>query len=544
MKIGTRGSDLALWQARHVRALLQEVASLDSELVIIKTSGDKDLETPLVGMTGKGFFTKEIEDALLEGQVDLAVHSLKDLQTVMPEGLTLGAIPERADRRDVLLIRPESLDRGQPLRMKAKAKVGTSSARRISQLQFLRPDLEVVPLRGNVPTRVRKLHEGHYDAILCASAGLDRLELPLEEFAVYRLPEMLFVPAPGQGALGIQVRSGDPATLKAVAALDSPELRQLVQLEREVLRRLEGGCQLALGTAAEQSPHGIRLIGFLGNEDSARPRRVVMGARDWEQAVTASVAYLKAEKMSRPSRPLNVWITREPHRAGAFASPLDARFDVTAVPVLLAIESGDPKLQKQYLDDLASYDWVFFTSQVTVREFQRLTREHDAVLGDNTRIAAVGRKTAEAVRQSGWRVDFVADVADAFSLAEQFSHEHGGQIGRILFPCGQAASGELEGGLPEGVTRFDRMVCYDMIPHPDLKTVVADMADPDVIAFTSSQTARFLLAERTLSKGTVVLSIGQSTTETLLELGCPLVYEAMDRSLEGLAEVINGLYAD
>ena len=153
MKIGTRGSDLALWQARFVRALLQQSAGIDAELVIIKTAGDNDQLTPLAGMSGKGFFTKEIEDALLTGQIDLAIHSLKDLQTVMPDGLALGSIPARADRRDLLLIRREGFAESMPLRLKEGARVGTSSARRVAQLQFLRHDVQIENLRG-----ARKIH--------------------------------------------------------------------------------------------------------------------------------------------------------------------------------------------------------------------------------------------------------------------------------------------------------------------------------------------------------------------------------------------------
>ena len=542
MKIGTRGSELALWQARHVRALLQEAAGVECELVVIKTSGDRDLDTPFVGMEGKGFFTKEIEDALLAHQIDIAVHSLKDLQTIMPDGLMLGAVPERADRRDVLLIRPDAFDRSLPLRIKSGAKVGTSSARRVAQLRFLRPDLDVEPLRGNVPTRVRKLSLGRYDAILAAAAGLDRLELSLDQFNVYRLPEMLVLPAPGQGALGIQIRADDPVARDLIARLDHPEIREIVAIEREVLRLLEGGCQLALGTAAEKTPSGVRLAAFLGNDDFAHPRHVVIGGKDKDNVVSTCVSYLRGEKRLA-GRTANVWITREPQRAGSFVEPLERRAQVTAVPTFLAVEAGDRALQHVYLGRLASYDWVFFTSRVTVHEFARLLREHKVQFGAATRIAAVGAKTASAVHDAGWRVDFIADVPDASALAEQFGQEHKGLIGKVLFPCGQAASKELEGGLPDGVSQFDRMVCYDMARHPELNSVVAGLADPEAIAFTSPQAARFLLSARPLSAVTVPVSIGQATTEALLQLGCPIVYETLDRSLEGLAEVINGLLA-
>ncbi len=543
MKIGTRGSDLALWQARHVRALLQEVCGVEAELVIIHTSGDKDLETPFVGMTGKGFFTKEIEDALLSGQIDLAVHSLKDLQTVMPEGLMLGAVPERADRRDILLIRKEAFAADRPLRIKTGAKVGTSSARRVAQLRFLRPDLMLEPLRGNVPTRVRKLREEQYDAILAASAGLDRLELPLDEFHVYRLPESLLIPAPAQGALGLQIREHDEVTKAAVSKLDSEALRGIVYLEREVLRRLEGGCQLALGTAAEKTEHGYRLATFLGNDSPDNPKRIVINGVNTEDMILSAVAFVKGEAQSNADGQPSVWITREPERSGAFRDALDPRVEVTAVPVFTAIEAGDPDQLKRAIQNLASYDWVMFTSQVTVREFHHLMNEYGVKWNNATRRAAVGKKTARAMGERGWKVDFVGDVADAVSLAEQFAQENKGQIGKVLFPCGLAAGNDLEAGLASSVAQMERLVCYDMIPHPQLTSVIRGLPDPDAIVFTSPQAARFLWKERPLSKDTLAVSIGPATSEALLSLGCSMVHEALDRSLEGTAEVTRGIFA-
>jgi hydroxymethylbilane synthase len=544
MKIGTRGSDLALWQARHVRALLQQAAGVDADLVIIKTAGDKDLDTPFVGMTGKGFFTKEIEDALLAGQIDLAVHSLKDLQTVMPDGLMLGAVPERADRRDILLIRREAFDAGMPLRLRHGAKVGTSSARRVAQLRFLRPDLVLEPLRGNVPTRVRKLSEGRYDAILAASAGLDRLELPLDEFHVYRLSESLLVPAPAQGALGLQLRQDDRETRAIVSRLDSPDLRQIVYLEREVLRRLEGGCQLALGTAAEKTGEGYRLATFLGDEQGGLPRRVIVCGRDPETIILSAVAYLKREAQRDLDGHGSVWITREPERAQAFiqavASP---RLEAVPVPVFVTVEAGDRDHQRRCLADLAAYDWVIFTSQVTVREFKRLLQEHRAAFSPTTRLAAVGKKTAQAMREAGWAPHFVGDVADAVSLAEQFAAEFKGAIGRVLFPCGAAAGEDLETGLAAEAGAFERLVCYDMVKHPQLAGCTRSLKDPAAVVFTSPQAARFLLSERSLPAQALPVAIGPATSEALLSLGCPLVFEAFDRSLEGTAEVIHGLFA-
>jgi len=550
MKIGTRGSDLALWQARHVQDLLRRASGVEAELVVIKTAGDRDPHTALAEMPGKGFFTKEIEDALLAGVIDLAVHSLKDLQTTMPDGLVLGALLERADRRDVLLIAPHALNDSLLLRLREGARVGTSSARRIAQLRYLRSDLRVESLRGNVPTRVRKLHEGHYDAVLVAAAGLDRLGLPLDDLIVYRLPETLFAPAPGQGTLAVQIRAGDEETRSAVARLDQPALHRAVHAEREVLRRLEGGCQLALGTFAETTDSGLRLGAFLGTDDPLHPRRIIMAGGNDEIMVSATVAYLKGTSLAAgvhatAAGRTRIWITREPQRAEAFRSRFDSQvFDIAAVPVFVAVDAGDPHFQRETLRNLGSYDWIFFTSQVTVDEFAHLMQRHAARFDPRTRLAAVGRKTKADMERHGWRVDFTSDVADAQAMGEQFLAETQGVIGRILFPCGQASSADLEVTLAEGCTAFDRLVCYDTVESPMLAQTLPALTDPHAVVFTSPQAARFLLTRRPLPPETTVVSIGPATTDTLLRAGFAVVYEAFERTLEGTAEVIHGLYPE
>lgn len=234
MKIGTRGSQLARWQAEWVRARLAE-RGVVAELVVIKTRGDAEVDRPLHELEGKGFFTKEIEDALLAGRIDLAVHSLKDLPTDLPPGLTLGVIPARHDPREALVNGTTIAE------LPAGTRVGTSSLRRIAQIRFLRPDLEVVPLRGNVPTRVRKVEtRDGLDAALLALAGLERLDLGAKATVVDALDVM---PAPGQGALGIEIRADDRATRTALRPLHDPASAAAVTAERALLAALGGGCQ-------------------------------------------------------------------------------------------------------------------------------------------------------------------------------------------------------------------------------------------------------------------------------------------------------------
>jgi hydroxymethylbilane synthase len=240
LRMGSRGSQLALWQANHIAALLRGEGH-EVEIEIIKTTGDRLQEVTFAQVGSKGMFTKEIEEALAEGRIDLAVHSLKDLPTELPEPFTLAATPPRVDPRDVFVsLKYESLS-ALPL----GARVGTSSQRRRAQLKALRPDIEAVEFRGNVDTRLRKLVEGQVDGILLAAAGLDRLEKT--EWVRERLEPKDFCPAAGQGSLGIETRKGDEATIAAVAFLDDAATRFAVTAERAALAELGGGCQVPIG---------------------------------------------------------------------------------------------------------------------------------------------------------------------------------------------------------------------------------------------------------------------------------------------------------
>ena len=546
MKIGTRGSDLALWQARLVRALLLERVGVEAEIVIIKTQGDLDQKATFDKMEGKGFFTKEIEAALLDRSVDLAVHSLKDLQTTMPPGLALGAILNRADRRDMLLATPGAIDTTKLLQLKEGATVGTTSARRVAQLKHLRPDLEIRPLRGNVPTRVRKLREGEYDAILVAAAGMDRLELPLDGLHVQRMTETVLVPAPGQGALAIQIRDEQSETADAVRQLNDGILRQTVLLEREILRQLEGGCQLPLGSTVNADPQGFRLQLFLGGDDGDAARRVVVSGVDDQTIADSAVRYLKRQK--QPDLTLDhaprVWITREPGRAGGFLEQLaGSGVEVAAIPTFVAVEAGDADRQKAVLNTLSNYNWIVFTSQVTVTRFQDMMAQHKVAFPESMRLAAVGRKTAGAMTDAGWRVDFTSHIADAESLGEEFLARHGEEALSMLFPCSAKAAQTLARTMSEGSVTLERLVCYDTVAHPDLAATVAALPGPDIVAFTSPSAVDFLLACESVGRELVPISMGPSTTARLRERGFAVVWEPADRSLEGLAEVVHGLLA-
>lgn len=255
LKIGTRGSQLALWQANYTRSELARIG-VDSELVIIQTQGDLVQHLSFGKLEGKGFFTKEIEDALLRGDIDLAVHSMKDLPTSPPEGLVITAVSYRDNPADWLIIRRESIDPKQIFKMKPGAVVGTSASRRKAQLIDFRPDVQVKDIRGNVPTRLEKLRSGDFDAIFLAAAGVSRLELDLSDFLLVELNPREFVPAPAQGVLAWQTNQKDTATRLILKKMHHPEISACTNVERTVLQRMNGGCQLPLGVYCERDKTG------------------------------------------------------------------------------------------------------------------------------------------------------------------------------------------------------------------------------------------------------------------------------------------------
>ena len=248
--IGSRGSKLALWQSQWVKSQLERMRpGLEVRIEIIRTSGDEILGKPLPQIGGKGVFTRELEDCLIDGRIDLAVHSLKDLPTSLPEGLQIAAVTEREDPRDALLVRDSLRTSVRSIRdLPIGARVGTSSLRRSSQLRHLRPDLELVDLRGNVDTRLRKLESGDYDAILLAAAGLSRLGLADRIDSMIATTEIL--PAVGQGALGIETRSSDTQVEGLTSLLEHRLTRLATDAERALLRSLGGGCAVPIAAHA------------------------------------------------------------------------------------------------------------------------------------------------------------------------------------------------------------------------------------------------------------------------------------------------------
>jgi len=299
LRLGTRGSDLALTQSGTVARHLND-SGFETELTIIRTAGDRSSAASFGSIGPQGVFVREIEQALLEGKIDFAVHSFKDLPTASSEELTIAAVPEREDPADILIVRDEALSPEQHdlLPLRENARVGTASARRRVWLEHFRADLEVDSLRGNVPTRIKRLREGQYDAIVLAASGVERLraegdalEGVLQGLNLARLDPEYFVPAPAQGALAVQCRRGDMPVVTALSVLDHTPSRTAVEAERDTLARAEGGCETALGAYCRPEEDGFELIAMLERNGELLSTRVrsrdagSLAASAWDELV-------------------------------------------------------------------------------------------------------------------------------------------------------------------------------------------------------------------------------------------------------------------
>lgn len=458
--IGSRGSDLALWQANFTKNKLEKLGH-QVEIKIIKTQGDKIQGLSFDKMEGKGFFTKELEEALLDQTIDLAVHSHKDLPTTYPAGLTIGAVSYREDCSETILIAKDAYDPEQLLNVKPHGRIGTSSVRRSSQLQFFRPDLNILQLRGNVPTRIQKLSAGGYDAIMLASAGLERLAIDLSEFEVQRLNPRWFIPAPAQGVLAYQIREKDTEMLQILAQIHDPDVARQIWIERNVLNRLNGGCQLPLGVYVEREDEQYRVWSSLKPLDGAPLKRFYLEGIDAEQLTAKLLKGFETELKGK------IFITREPHQCKVFTRLLEGMgFQVTAKS-LIKTEASPFVVEAQY-------DWLFFTSANAVKYFLE-GAEHDEV---PKKLAAIGPGTELALSEFGYEASFVGDpTLTTHEIGLAFGEKNRGQ--KILFPQSNRAMQHVA----DAVANFcevTKLVVY----HTRMNTH-RSIPEADILVFTS-----------------------------------------------------------
>lgn len=492
--IGTRGSQLALWQAHFTKDILEK-HGYQVQINVISTKGDRTQEWNLSfdKIEGKGFFTKEIEDCLIDGSADLAVHSCKDMPTVNAPGLAIKAYSYRANAADVLLIKKSSYDASEFIPVKKNAVIGTSSARRKSQFMSHRPDVSILDLRGNVPTRIDKLRSGQYDAIILAAAGIERLGLDVSDIEVFSLAAPLYIPAPAQGVLAYQIRENDPEMDEVCRILHDESAYKAIKLERDLLRDFHGGCQVPLGIYAQCEGDKTELW--------------ISKASTWDAPLFRAHYEFEGELPTAEEivnkfsaiQPKKVFISRDVEEGDYFYSFLTkAGFEVEAKNLLnihgVAFESD------------GKADWLFFTSRNGVKHYfdqVKYSKENCPKIG------AVNAGTESAIKVLGYDVNYVGTSAYTKNTAEEF-----GQLatGKVILPQAVHARGVMEKSLGH----------CEVISLPVYNNTIldeVDATDADILVFTSPLNAESYLNKHALKSTQQIVSIGPSTQTAIESLG-------------------------
>ncbi len=544
--VGTRGSALAQWQTNFViRALKQLAPALSIETRILKTAGDQDQVRPLAEFGGLGVFTKALEDALLARDIDIAVHSLKDLPTDLVPGLTIAAFPERQDPRDCLVSRHHVGLTSLP----HESRVGTASARRTAQVLALRPDLNIVPLRGNVDTRLRKAASIEYDAIVLAAAGITRLGRAAEITEYLPLEQVL--PDPGQGALAIEIRGDNAELADLVGKLDHAPTRASVTAERAFLRALGGGCRMPIGALGQVRDDKMDLQGVVASADGKQTLRgqVAGRAANAEMLGTRLAVQLLIEGAGKilglaPLGGRRILVTRAREQAQTLAAKIRALGgEPVKLPAIEFAPLSDFAELDAALSQLDRYDWVVFTSTNGVRAVvERLSARG---LGGrhlaSAKLAAIGPATARALQAQGLSVDFVPTKYLGEQVAAELPVEPGC---RALLLRADLASDVLARGLSERGVQVQDIDAYRTI-MPETNQV--DLAGIDAVTFTSSSTVNnfvTMLGDRIAELATTdVFCIGPVTAETAREMDIQVAAVATEHTVDGLLAAMVEYYA-
>ncbi|TVR77681.1 MAG: hydroxymethylbilane synthase [Chitinophagaceae bacterium] len=492
--IGSRGSKLALWQAEYAKRKLAD-KGVNAEIKIIKTQGDKIQHLSFDKMEGKGFFTKELEEALLDKKIDLAVHSHKDLQTVSPKGLIIAGVSERANPSELLLIRKDAFKKDATLWLKDNAIVGTSAPRRKSQLLFFRNDLEIRDLRGNVQTRMQKLTDGKYDAILLAAAGLERLGITPETLIVKQLDPEYFIPAPAQGVLAYQIREEDLELQHFIQQIEDKASALITKLERELLKSIEGGCQIPAGIYCKSENNRYHLWSSLSNDAETTPKRIYLNFNDTSEFNADTITkQLKSKSRGK------IFISRKLEKSSLFKK--------------ITEYNGYQITDKSFVDfspiqfslDNIECDWMFFTSKRAVDYFFK--NPASQIFVKNKKIAAIGKSTALRIENEGHDVDFIGTQIRNTDIAESFEEKNRGEI--ILFPGAVNRSSKII-QLLHNSNDCKLLNIYENEPIEDPE----NMEDMDVLVFTSSLNARTYFKKHKAANHQKIVAIGKPTANTI-----------------------------
>lgn len=551
-RIGTRGSALAMWQAETVQRLLAGHWPRHTfELEIIRPEGDIDKHSSLTAIGGRGVFTSALQVQLLDGRIDMAVHSTKDLPSLSPHGVGIAAFPQREDSRDALITR-----HNVPLEeLPANPVVGTSSRRRAAQVKAVRPDAEIRELRGNIDTRLRKGKSEEFDAVILASAGLHRMGWQGEITSL--LPVEVSCPAPGQGALAIETRVAPDPAWEIVAALDDVDIRHEVAVERAFLRGVGGGCTTPIGAHAKiERMHGlatVRFWGMLASDDGSRLERIY---EEYPLEVARERAFESAHRLLRSVAPrwngvgemnplagLNVMITGSDSQAQPLVEELREQ---GALPHRMRTIDISPVEDDTAIRDVlataleGAVDWIVMTSPNAVPTLER-ARKGQAI---GAKVAVVGSRTAETLREVGIEPDLVSRGPGAIQLVEDM-RAAGMQGARVACLLSDKARPTLVDGLVNSGAEVHVVTAYINRPVEDLDQTTREIVRGgrvDVITFASPSAVesfqQLVGSDLPAMSGAAFFAIGPTTADGLREAGLPVHGEALTQDAAGFIDAL------
>lgn len=488
--IGTRGSELALWQANHIKSLLHAIG-INSELKIIKTKGDNIQHLSFEKIEGKGFFTKELEDALLNKEIHLAVHSHKDLPTSIDERLVVAAVPQREDNSETIIINPLKADQTSAIPVKQNAVIGTSSSRRKAQIKLYRKDLIIKDIRGNVPTRIAKLRNGDFDAILLATAGLKRLNLDLSEFFVHKFNTEHFVPAPAQGALALQCRKDDIETILKLKKLTDQIAQEEISSERMLLSIMDGGCQLPLGVSIKNVEKKPQLsIAFSQNHEKAPVRLSIDFPVSKEKLIET------ANKM-KAGISHSVFVSSLPQNMPVLYNSISDNFDKFLFKPLIKIE-----FEKSL--NVPQSEWLFFNSKNAIDAFFK--HNH---LSFKSKIACYGESTAKHAKKYFNEVHFFGNGGFPEQIASEFFSLH--RPKSVVFLGSDKSNKSIMSFLPQE-TQSVFLVAYKTTPITE-----QEYLNHDLLVFTSAMNLKTYCSTNKIQPHQKVVCFGNTVKQEAIK---------------------------
>ena len=557
VRIGTRGSKLALYQAYRVKEELEvKYPEIVFEIEIIKTKGDIILDVPLSKIGDKGLFTKELEVAMFNNEIDMAVHSLKDLPTTFPEGAKLGAVLQRGDVRDALI----SSNNMKLKDLTAEHTIATSSLRRKAQLLKINKDFKIVEIRGNVNTRIRKMQEGYCDVMIMAAAGLQRLEM--SEFISELIDPTVMIPACSQGAIAIEIRENDPFIEDLLSKINDKETMITTSAERAFLKTLEGGCQIPVGSHSKIEGDNFQLTGFISSINGSQFLKETINCKV-EDAVEASKAIAKklfengGKEILDAIRDINLTEVKG-------TMPLKDKVVIST----RAIEAGDTLpglLQKQganlvslpmieitptipsqddfnLLNNLNEFNWVIFTSKNGVVNFFKHLSDlkGSTALPGTLKIAVIGNKTAVELDYYGYAPQFISQGNTSEDLLDEFYKEHNPTNQKFLLSLGNLADDTLYNSLSKDNT-VKRLEVYKTEKPKTVDSTIIELINNnkyDLIIFTSPSTFNNFCSFYDVDKikDLKMASIGSTTSKALEDAGFKALVTAKKSNVEGLID--------